>query len=78
MGLPQLHRAYATKISRPSSLQKHFRASRDGNNWVLWLPAVMVVIGPVFAVLKMLIDFPVIVPEFPAAVGHTFDIIKTL
>ena len=39
---------------------------------------VAVVIGPLFAVLEVLIDFPVIVAEFPAAVGHTFDVVKTL
>ena len=39
---------------------------------------VAVVIGPVLMVLESIIDFPVIVADFPAAVGHTFDVVKTL
>ena len=39
---------------------------------------VAAVIGPVFAALKVLIDFPIIVAEVPAAVGHRFDGVRTL
>ena len=39
---------------------------------------VAAVIGPVFAVLKVLIDFPIIAAEVPAAVGHRFDGVRTL
>ena len=37
---------------------------------------VAVVIGPLGAVLEVLIDFLVVVAVFPAAVGHTFDVVK--
>lgn len=39
---------------------------------------VAAVIGPVFAGLEALVDFPVIVADIPAAVGHRFDVVETL
>ena len=39
---------------------------------------VVTVIRPVFAVLEVLIDFPVIVAEISAAAGQRFGVVKTL